>query len=97
MTEALLEELGANQLVRRVSLGKVAGSYLRHASYGLHRGLIKGAVLDLAAAFRVDPGLAGFLVYITLFRTGLLGLRVGDDGRASVCSTSTLRNVPEVA
>jgi len=90
MTEALLHELQASPLVRRISLGKVAGSHLRHALYGLASGHLRWPVSALAAAFRIDPAFIGLFLYVAFFRSGLLGLRVGPEGKPSVCTTNTL-------
>lgn len=95
MTETLLGELHAPQLVRRISLGKVAGSHLRHAFYGMKRGLVRWPVSALAKAFWIDPGFIGLFLYVALFRSGVLGFRVEQDGRPSVCATSTLRCLGE--
>lgn len=96
MTEALLRDLQASPLVRRISLGKVAGSHLRHALYGFRRGFVKWPATALAAAFRTDSAFIGLFLYLAFFRSGLVGLRIGRDGRPSVCATSTLRCLPEV-
>jgi glycosyltransferase involved in cell wall biosynthesis len=96
VTEALLRELQAGRLVRRISVGKVAGSYLRNALHGFKRGLVKRPVSLLATAMRLDPAFIGLFLYLTLFRPGVLGFRVGEHGKPSVCTTSTLRCLPEV-
>jgi cellulose synthase/poly-beta-1,6-N-acetylglucosamine synthase-like glycosyltransferase len=85
LTEAMLGELQAGSLVRRISLGKVAGSHLRHALYGFRRGLVSWPAASLALAFRIDPLFFGLLLYLAFFRSGLVGLRVGSGGRPSVC------------
>jgi hypothetical protein len=84
MTKSLLCDLQASPFIRRISLGKVAGSHLRHALYGIRRGFIKWPLSAMARAFRIDPAFVGFLLYVTLFRSGLLGLRSGQGGRPSV-------------
>src|SRR6266404_4242605 len=91
MTETLLHELQASPLVRRIGLGKVAGSHLRHALYGLACGHLKWPASALAAAFRIDPGFMGLFLYLAFFRSGLLGLSVSQDGKPTVCATRTLR------
>jgi glycosyltransferase involved in cell wall biosynthesis len=95
MTRALLRELQAGSLVRRVSLGKVAGSHLAHAFYGLRRGYVKWPASALEEAFRIDPAFIGFFLYLALFRSGVLGFRVERDGKPSVCATGTLRCLSE--
>src|SRR4029077_3847283 len=62
MTESLLRELQATPFVRRVSFGKVAGSHVLHALYGIRRGFIKWPLSSIAKAFRNDPGFAGLLL-----------------------------------
>ncbi len=96
MTEALLRDREAGPLVRRISLGKVAGSHLRHTLYGFRRGFVKWPAIALAAAFRTDPAFIGLFLYLVFFRSGLVGLRTGLDGKPSMCATSTLRCLPEV-
>lgn len=96
MTETVLRELQASPFVRRISLGKVAGSHLRHALYGFRRGLVKWPAFSLALALRIDPFFIGLLLYLAFFRSGLAGLRVRRDGKLSVCTTSTLRCLSEV-
>jgi glycosyltransferase involved in cell wall biosynthesis len=91
MTEELLMELQADGIVRRVSLGKVAGSHLRHALYGLKCGHFRWPAFAIASALRLDPAFFGLFLYVTLFRSGFLGLRVAANGRPSVCFASTLR------
>jgi hypothetical protein len=94
LTEALLCELQATPLVRRICLGKVAGSHLRHALYGVRQGLVQWPASALAKAFRIDPFFMGLFLYVTLFRSGLMGLRVGAQGKPSICTTGTFDNLP---
>jgi glycosyltransferase involved in cell wall biosynthesis len=96
MTESLLRDLQASPLVRRISMGKVAGSHLRHALYGFRRGFVNWPATALAKAFRTDPAFIGLFLYLVFFRSGLMGLRIGSDGRPSVCATNTLHCLPEV-
>jgi glycosyltransferase involved in cell wall biosynthesis len=96
LTKELLRDLDAGPLVRRISLGKVAGSHIRHALYGLRNGEFRWPALALVTAFRNDPGFIGLLSYLSLFRSGLLGLRIGSDGKPCLCSSSTLRSLPTV-
>jgi len=96
ITESLLHELQAGRLIRRVSIGKVAGAYLRNGVNGLRRGLVKRAAYFFAIAFRLDPAFVGLFLYLALFRPGVLGLRVGRDGRPSICTNGTLRSAPEL-
>lgn len=96
LTKELLCDLQAGPLVRRISLGKVAGSHIRHALYGLRNGELRWPAVALLAAFRNDPGFVGLLFYLLLFRSGLIGLRIGSDGKPCLCSTSTLRSLPTV-
>jgi glycosyltransferase involved in cell wall biosynthesis len=84
MTESLLCELQASPFIRRVSLGKVAGSHVLHALYGIRRGFIKWPLSSIAKAFRNDPVFVGFFLYMTLFRSGLLGLRAEHGRKLSV-------------
>lgn len=84
MTQSLLCDMQASPFIRRISIGKVAGSHLRHALYGIQRGFVKWPLSAMAKAFRIDPAFLGFLLYVTLFRSGLLGLRPGQGGRLSV-------------
>jgi glycosyltransferase involved in cell wall biosynthesis len=95
MTEVLLRDLEAPPMVRRISLGKVAGSHVRHALFGIRSGFVKWPLSSLAKAFRIDPGFIGLFLYLALFRSGLLGLRVEQDGKPSLCTTSTLRCLSE--
>lgn len=90
MTENLLHELRAGPLVRRISLGKVTASHLRHAIFGLKQGRIRWPASAVASAFRLDPCFLGLIMYLSVFRSGLLGLKVGRDAKLSVCVTSTL-------
>jgi len=96
MTEELLVELQADGIVRRISLGKVAGSHLRHALYGLKCGHLRWPASAITSALRLDPAFVGLFLYVTLFRSGLLGLRVARNGRPSLCLASTLRAATEV-
>jgi glycosyl transferase family 2 len=96
MTESLLSQLQASPLVRMVSFGKVAGSYLRHAMYGLRNGQVKWPASAFLKALRIDPGFFGLFLYLAFFRSGLLGLRIGPAGKPSVCAASTLHCLPEI-
>jgi GT2 family glycosyltransferase len=90
MTEALLGELHARSFVRRVCLGKVAGSHLRHAVYGISRGQLKWPASAFATAFQIDPFFTGLFLYLALFRTELMGLKIGPDGHLSIGTVGTL-------
>ena len=96
MTEALLCELHAPPFIRRISLGKVAGSHLCHALYGIRCGFVRWPASSLMTAFRIDPAFIGLFLYVTLFRSGLLGFRIEHDGKPSLCTTNTLRCLLEV-
>lgn len=91
VTEELLREVQAGWMVQTVSLGKVAGAYLRSAIYGFKCGFVKSPLSLLAKAFRLDPGFVGLFLYLALFRPGYLGLKVGPGGSPTVCKASTLR------
>ena len=93
LTEESLQELRASALVRKVSLGKVAASHLRHALYGLRYGSVRWPVSALVKAIRIDPAFAGLVLYLALFRTELIGLRVDREGKSSVCPMGTLKSV----
>jgi glycosyltransferase involved in cell wall biosynthesis len=90
MTEALLCELQAPPLIRRISLGKVAGSHLRHALYGFRAGFVRWPAYSLIEALRIDPAFVGLFFYLTLFRSGLLGFRMERNGKPTLCTTNTL-------
>jgi hypothetical protein len=96
MTEGLLAELNATPMARKICFGKVAGSHLRHALYGVRRGQGKWPAAALATAFHIDPFFIGLFLYITFFRSGLMGLRVGPKGNLSIGASSTLRYVSTV-
>jgi glycosyltransferase involved in cell wall biosynthesis len=89
-TEELLHEVQAGWMVQKVSIGKVAGAYLRSAIYGFKSRSVRNPLTLLAKAFRLDPGFVGLFLYLSLFRPGLLGLKVGRGGRPTVCTASTL-------
>ena len=96
MTEALLSELHATPLVRRICFGKVAGSHLQHALYGFRHRHVRWPASALAIALRVDPFFLGLFLYLAFFRSGLMGLRLGAAGKLSVCASSTLNRVSTI-
>lgn len=93
-TARILSDLDANPrgLVGRVSLGKVAGSYVKNSILALVRGNRTWPLSALRRALLTDPCLAGLALYLSLFRPGLLGVRPGPKG-LEVCLLSTLRCV----
>ena len=93
MTQALLDELRAPTFIRKICMGKVAASHLRHALYGVRHGQVKWPASAFAKAYRIDPLFIGLLLYLVLFRSELLGLRIGPEGNLSICSAGTLRCV----
>ncbi len=93
MTDTLLEEFHANPLIRKICLGKVAASHLRHAIYGFLNGQTKWPASALSKAFRIDPFFGGLFLYLALFRSDLMGLAIGPDGALHIRSTGTLRSV----
>jgi hypothetical protein len=95
MTESVLSDLHANSFARKVSFGKVAGSHVRHALFGLRQGQFRWPADALVAAFRLDPGFIGLFLYLCLFRSGALGLKMAADGTLSVGFTSTLQCASE--
>jgi hypothetical protein len=93
MTEALLGELHANSFVRKICLGKVAGSHLRHALYGVTRGQVRWPASAFATAFQIDPLFLGLFTYLLFFRSELMGLKIGPKGTLSICTAGTLKSL----
>ena len=93
MTETLLEEFHANSLIRKICLGKVAASHLRHAIYGFLHGQASWPASAFSKAFRIDPFFGGLFLYLALFRSELMGLTIGHDGALHIRSAGTLRGV----
>ena len=73
-TDWMLRLGSASFWVRRVAWGRVAGSFLKQALAGFGDGHVKWPLEAIGQAMRMDPALAGLMVYLFFFRTGLLRL-----------------------
>ncbi|HUX66493.1 MAG TPA: glycosyltransferase family 2 protein [Terriglobales bacterium] len=80
LTGEWLRETKASGFIRAIALGKVTGSYLRHALFGMASGQWDWPVQALGRACRSGSGVAGLAAYWLLFRSGLLQLAVDADG-----------------
>jgi hypothetical protein len=97
LTTDLLGTMQTGPLVRSVGFGRLAGAFVKHALYGFGHGSFKGPLFTLWRAFKLDPGFLGLLIYLMLFRPGILGLAADERGRTRVHTGGTLRSLQDAA
>lgn len=90
ITERALGSLDSSFLARRICWGRVAGSFVKHALFGLGHGYIKWPLATIWRACSIDPGFLGLLMHQLLLRPGLLGLRVEEERLLKVVPGGTL-------
>jgi hypothetical protein len=95
LTEDLLGSMETGSFVRTVGYGRLAGAFVKHALYGFGQGSFIGPLLTLWRAFKLDPGFVGLLIYLMLFRPGILGLAADEKGMTRVHTGETLRWLQE--
>jgi glycosyltransferase involved in cell wall biosynthesis len=81
ITEMMLARVDTSPWARRVCWGRVAGSFLKQALFGLRHGYVRWPLEAIGQAVSIDPGFAGLGMFQLLFRPGLLGLHIRE-GRA---------------
>lgn len=94
ITEQLLTDLNAGWMLRKASIGKVAGSCLRNGCFGLLTGSLQWPLRAFFRAWRLDPWFAG-LILVAALRRGWIGLRWSKDGALELQRKSILRLVGE--
>jgi len=92
ITDYMLQSVFPTPLARRVCLGRVAGSFVKVAFYGLRHGYVKWPLTALWRACQIDPAFAGLLMHQLLFRSGLFGIRAQEGRVLKVCLGRTLRD-----
>jgi len=95
LTTDLLDTMQTGPLVRTVGFGRLAGAFAKHALYGFGHGSFRGPLSTLWRAFKLDPGFLGLLIYLMLFRPGILGLAADERGRTRVHAGGTLRSLQD--
>jgi glycosyltransferase involved in cell wall biosynthesis len=95
LTADLLGTMETGPLVRTIGFGRLAGAFVKHALYGFAHGSFKGPLLTFWRAFKLDPGFLGLLIYLMLFRPGILGLAADEKGRTRVHAGGTLRSLQD--
>ncbi len=90
LTEEMLRSVSATWSARRVAWGRVAGSYLSQAMLGLRHGYLKWPLAAAGQAFLIDPFFLGLAAFVTLFRTGVLGLATEPNRRLRIRTGRTL-------
>jgi len=92
LTEAMLRSVSPSWFARRVAWGRVAGSYLVQALFGIRHGYLGWPLAAVGQAFRMDPLFLGLAAFLAFFQTGLLGLTADQDRKLRIRTGRTLRD-----
>lgn len=92
ITETMLRSVTPSPLVRRLCWGRVAGSFLKQALFGLRNGYVRWPVNAIWEAFCLDPLFVGLMLFRGLVHLGVLGIHTREGRDLEVRLGKTLGN-----